>query len=535
MDDIVASSSLIETVNTRNLSTEHFGDRTAVSFKPFDQTINPLCRVDNPKIIVWGCAGHQFQVIEKVIVRCNAKALHFCNLAELDALRHSAHSSIAVVELVGSADVDAHHFEAIHRLSMAGFTVISHGRGVIGWPLGVRCKSLAVGTSHLLDSESEDFPAELERLISGLLAKGLVQESQEQQIRNFMRSQGVAGGSRQMANIFRQIARIGPFSDLPVLITGESGTGKELVARAIHRLDPKRGNGPFIALNCGAISSGLAESELFGHKKGAFTGAHNDRKGLFRAAHGGVLFLDEIGELSLDLQVKLLRVLQENKVLGVGHDEEIAVNFRIIAATHRDFGQMIGGKEFRVDLYHRLNVLSLHIPPLRERPEDVRPLIEHFLHKNCPLVGMEIPAIGQDFVEAITCLPLSGNARELENIVRRSLLCKQVDSPLHLCDLPNEVWRQIGDCETGQKQSPLENTSLCETAGSDGEAYFNSLLEMESKGWDLSRTVDDFEKRIIQAVLQKTRGNQTRAAQILGITPRSVYNKIKKYQLDNGE
>lgn len=354
-----------------------------------------------------------------------------------------------------------------------------------------------------------------------------------------MGSQGVVGQSLQMLNIFRQIVRIAPLSDLPVLITGESGTGKELVARAIHRLDPKRCKGPFIPLNCGAISSGLAESELFGHKKGAFTGANHDRKGLFRAANCGVLFLDEIGELSLDLQVKLLRVLQENRVLGLGHDEEILFNSRIIAATNCNFDQMIDSKEFRVDLYHRLNVLSLHISPLRERPEDIKPLIEHFLRKNRSLTDMEIPPVGQDFVDAISCLPLAGNIRELENIVRRSLLGKQDDSPLHLSDLPSEIWRQLCNrethCNPGQMQCSLENTSDCESALPNSDASLKCLMDMKSKGWDLSQSVDDFERQLVQAALQKTRGNQTRAAQLLGITPRSVYNKIKKYQLDNGE
>ena len=200
-------------------------------------------------------------------------------------------------------------------------------------------------------------------------------------------------------------------------------------------------------MNCGAISSGLAESELFGHRRGAFTGADRDRKGLIRAAEGGVVFLDEIGELDDTLQVKLLRVLQERRVLGVGDDQEVPVSVRVIAATNRDLSAAVRHGKFRADLFHRLNVLSIHIPSLRERRADVRPLIEHLLEKNQSLHTAGSVAAGPDFIEALTRVDLPGNVRQLENLVRRALVNKVTSTPLTLTDLPAEVWQQLAEQE----------------------------------------------------------------------------------------
>ena len=200
-------------------------------------------------------------------------------------------------------------------------------------------------------------------------------------------------------------------------------------------------------MNCGAISSGLAESELFGHRRGAFTGADRDRKGLIRAAEGGVVFLDEIGELDDTLQVKLLRVLQERRVLGVGEDQEVPVSVRVIAATNRNLSTAVQHGKFRADLFHRLNVLSIHIPSLRERRADVRPLIEHLLEKNQSLQTAGSVSAGPDFIEALTRIDLPGNVRQLENLVRRALVNKVTSTPLTLTDLPAEVWQQLAGQE----------------------------------------------------------------------------------------
>src|SRR5262249_49739435 len=244
-----------------------------------------------------------------------------------------------------------------------------------------------------------------------------------------------------MMAVFHTVLRISPLSDLPVLITGETGTGKGLLAHAIHQLDRKRCQGPFIALNCSALSPGLAESELFGHRRGAFTGADRDRKGLFRAAEGGVLFLDEIGELDEAVQAKLLRVLQAHRVLGIGDDHEVAVNVRIIAATHRNLEAMVQQGTFRADLWHRLHVLAIHIPPLRERPADLKPLLEHFLEKYQGLRPAGPLSAAPEFLEALTQLPLPGNAREVENLVQWVLVHKDDAAPLTLRDLPVDIWQ----------------------------------------------------------------------------------------------
>jgi transcriptional regulator with PAS, ATPase and Fis domain len=325
-------------------------------------------------------------------------------------------------------------------------------------------------------------------------------------------------------------------SDLPVLITGESGTGKELLARAIHQLDPKRHHKPFVPLNCSAISPHLAESELFGHRRGAFTGADRDRRGLIRSAEGGVLFLDEIGELDDVLQAKLLRVLQEHRVLGVGEDSEVAVSVRIIAATNRDLHAMVQQGQFREDLFHRLNILPIDIPPLRERPEDLKPLIEHFLNKHQILKPGWSPAIEADFIDALAQLELPGNARQLENMVRWVLVNKDDDAPLNLSDLPLEVWQQVSahgkllyaHSEAGNSRASAQH-STPEASQQDIPAYFADLLAIN--GWTLSQFLHFCEKLLLEAILHKAAGNQSQAARLLGITPRSIYNKLHKHQL----
>jgi transcriptional regulator with PAS, ATPase and Fis domain len=225
-------------------------------------------------------------------------------------------------------------------------------------------------------------------------------------------------------------------SDVPALITGETGTGKELLAHAVHQLDLKRCQGPFIALNCSAINPGLVESELFGHRRGPFTGADRDRKGFIRSAEGGVLFLDEIGERDDALQAKLLRVLQENRVLGVGEDREVAVSVRITAAMNRDLEAMVQLRRLRADLFHRLNIVAIRIPPLGERPADLKPLIKHFLEKYQHLRPACALSVEPEFSEALTQLQLPGNARQLENLVRWALVHKDDDTALNLRDLP---------------------------------------------------------------------------------------------------
>jgi transcriptional regulator with GAF, ATPase, and Fis domain len=247
-------------------------------------------------------------------------------------------------------------------------------------------------------------------------------------------------------------------------------------------------------------------------------------------------FLDEIGELDDDLQTKLLRVLQESRVLGVGEDQEVAVDVRVIAATNRELDKMVADKKFRADLFHRLNVLSIHIPPLRERPADVKPLIEHFLKSCRGLNPAASLSVASGFVKALTGIELPGNVRQLENLVRQALVNKYDDSPLNLSDLPIEVWRQLSEqveslshgseqVSEGKKSSEYAP----ETPPQVTPSHLAKLLHANS--WNLSRSLQYCEKLFLEAALHRAQGNQSQTARLLGITPRSVYNMVRKYNL----
>jgi sigma-54-specific transcriptional regulator len=355
----------------------------------------------------------------------------------------------------------------------------------------------------------------------------------EEQVKEQMKELGIVGESYKMMSVLRWVVRVSALSDFPVLINGETGTGKELVANALHWLDTKRRAGPFIVANCGAISPALAESEFFGHRRGSFTGADSDRKGLFRSANGGVLFLDEIGELSDALQAKLLRVLQERRVLGVGFDQEVPIDVRVVAATNRSLEEMVQTGRFREDLYHRLNVLSVNIPPLRERDDDLRPLIEYFLQKYSFLNQNQNKRVSSEFVEALMRLELPGNARQLENIVRAAILNKVDDSPLGLSDLTPGLWREISDEGDLIVHSPGPGNSETPSAGQsqfDVRSYFQNVLDENS--WNLPKSLEFCERLLLECVLRSAQGNQSQVARLIGITPRSVYNKLHKHKLN---
>jgi two-component system nitrogen regulation response regulator GlnG len=489
-------------------------------------------------VLVWDHHCSRLSLIDRIVSECGATTLFLEGLADVDRVQRSVSGCAAIVALGICPMEDTLGLEVIRRLKGNGFTIISYEQDSSSWPLGIRCRALLAGASYVLDSGKIEFTQELQRILLGLFAQKQRERNEEKRIRDLMNSLGMVGESEAMVSIFRQVFRISLLSDLPVLITGESGTGKELIAHAIHQLDPKRCEGPFVAVNCGAISPGVAESELFGHKKGAFTGADHDRKGIIHSAQGGVLFLDEIGELSRDLQPKLLRVLQENRVLSVGNDEEVCVNFRVIAATNRNLEQMVEQRKFRIDLFHRLNVLSIHLCPLRDRRVDLKPLIEHFLIKYRAVATSQTLSVGQDFVEALAELELQGNARQLENLVRRALVCKMDDAPLSLSDLPAEIWQQL--CKQTEMSAvpgaPLGvdkdvATSDPPSPSMDFSSYF--LKMMQANGWNLCHSLECCERLLMEAALHHTHGNQSQAAQLLGITSRSVYNKLKKYHLDH--
>ncbi|MDI1481155.1 sigma-54 dependent transcriptional regulator [Polyangium sp. y55x31] len=307
--------------------------------------------------------------------------------------------------------------------------------------------------------------------------------------------------SESMQAIFRTIAKIADYKTT-VLVTGESGVGKELVARAIHRRSSRRG-GPFVAVNCGAIPESLLESELFGYRRGAFTDATTDRVGLFEQANHGTLLLDEIGELPLPLQVKLLRVLQEETIRRLGDSKDIKVDVRIIAATHRDLHAETQAGRFREDLFYRINVLPIGIPPLRERREDVPLLVEHFMNRNNARFGTNIRALSPEARRLLLEYGWPGNVRELENTIERAMVLAEKDS-IEADDLPERI-REARD--------PIQ-------------------LHLTSGELSIKKTARVIEEILIRRALQKTKGNRTRAAEVLEISHRALLYKIKDYRID---
>ena len=298
--------------------------------------------------------------------------------------------------------------------------------------------------------------------------------------------------------------RVAP-SKAGVLITGQTGTGKELFARAIHEWSERKDQ-PFLVVNCGAIPENLMESELFGHEKGAFTSAASRHEGVFRKADRGTLFLDEVGELPMPLQVKLLRALQERKIRSVGGVQELPVDVRIVAATNRDLSQMVKEKAFREDLYYRLNVLRIHLPPISERREDLETLIEHFRLKFTQEQGKPNLDFSPESLRAMLTYAWPGNVRELENAVERAVTLAQ--TKIHVDDLPPEV---LG----------------ASTRGS------NEVVGLPPGGIDLEATLERIERSLIRQALERSGGVRTRAAQILGLTFRSLRYRLQKLGMAN--
>jgi two-component system response regulator PilR (NtrC family) len=309
----------------------------------------------------------------------------------------------------------------------------------------------------------------------------------------------LVGKAPPMQRLFELARRVAP-AKTSVLITGESGTGKELVARALHHLSP-RADKPFVAINCGAIPDALIESELFGHVKGAFTGAHADKQGLFATADGGTLLLDEIGELSPSMQVKLLRVLQERTVKKVGGVNEEEVDVRIVAATNRDLDAEVERGGFRRDLFYRLNVIELQLPPLRARKEDVPLLVEHFVKKHAAALGRTISAVDPDALAALVDYDFPGNVRELENLIERAVTLE-----------PGERITRASFPELTRRSRP---------ATAVGDSF-------PDDGVDLERVVADYERELIGRALEHAGGVRKSAAKLLGISFRSLRYRLAK-------
>jgi two-component system response regulator PilR (NtrC family) len=318
----------------------------------------------------------------------------------------------------------------------------------------------------------------------------------------------IIGRSAVMHVVFQLIQTIAPTTST-VLVSGESGTGKELVARAIH-FNSMRKDRPFVALNCGALPETLLESELFGHMRGAFTGADTNKKGLIEVAEKGTIFLDEIGEMSPMVQVKLLRVLQERKFRRLGGTEEVEADIRIIAATNRDLARLVAEGKFREDLFYRINVIPVRLPPLRDRIDDIPLLAEHFLAKYGGQIGRRIAGISPEAIRCLQAYPWPGNIRELENAIERAAAL-ETGPLIEPSSLPEHVQAGVGVTAAG---------------GANG-------LEapLPESGFDLERHVADIEREYIAEALRKSGGVKSRAAELLGMSFRSFRYYMKKYNL----
>ncbi len=345
----------------------------------------------------------------------------------------------------------------------------------------------------------------------------------------------LAGQSDGMRDVRRLIEQVARHDATNVLILGESGTGKELVAGAIHDLS-SRSRGPFVPINCGAIPPELLESELFGHEKGAFTGALARRRGRFELAEGGTLFLDEIGDMPLPMQVKLLRVLQERCFERVGGSETIRANVRVIAATHRNLEARIAEGRFREDLYYRLCVFPVQVPPLRERVEDLPVLIEHF-RKRMENGGQSGPALSDGALASLKSYAWPGNVRELGNLIER-LSILHGGGPVGHQDLPNR-YRAAGDSETesalGQSGSDSVPASTAETATSDVPFEERAIPKLPSEGVQLKQYLSNIESALLRQALNATQGTVAQAARMLGLRRTTLVEKMKKYGLDSTE
>ncbi|MDP9001873.1 MAG: sigma-54 dependent transcriptional regulator [Myxococcota bacterium] len=346
---------------------------------------------------------------------------------------------------------------------------------------------------------------ELRALVQKALERRAIVADNERLRAQLLRERGgeLLGQSEAMRRIFDLVQRIAP-SRTTVLITGESGTGKERIARALHDMSDRKDK-PFLVINCGAIPETLIESELFGHERGAFTGAVASRLGIFRQAEGGTVLLDEIGDLAPALQVKLLRVLQERKVRSIGASAEVSVDVRVLAATNRRVEDDVRGGRFRQDLYYRLNVIRIEVPPLRDRREDIRALAEHFLARCAAEQNKPIRALSPDTLRVLEGYTFPGNVRELENVIERAVALA-AGHTIGLGDLPLEI------SGAASQSTP-------------------ALVNLPDEGCRLDDILGEVERRMILQALERSDGVRTQAARLLGVTLRSLRYRLQKHAL----
>lgn len=379
-------------------------------------------------------------------------------------------------------------------------------------------EAMKLGASDFLTKpfSSEEFGVKVDRLVQTMEEKErLRRENRSLRVENTLLKEGlesgkeprygeIVGESPVMQEVFRWIDRVAR-SESTVMIYGASGTGKELVARAIHA-GSARGGGPFVRVNCGALSDSLLDSELFGHEKGAFTGAERRRRGRFELANGGSLFLDEVATVAPQTQVRLLRVLQERELERVGGEETIPVDVRIIAATNKPVDQLLNGSAFREDLFYRLHVVPLTLPQLQERKDDIPILARHFVEKLRERTCSTVTSISDSAIARLGEYSWPGNVRELENVIERALVLADGEE-LGLADLPP---LHPADLSSGAERGP----------------------EFSSSGMDLNEAVEGMEERLLRQALDQARGVKAEAARLLGLKPSALYYKLEKYGIE---
>ncbi|HEY2509232.1 MAG TPA: sigma-54 dependent transcriptional regulator [Polyangiaceae bacterium] len=337
-------------------------------------------------------------------------------------------------------------------------------------------------------------PNDLKRMVAEAIARHRIAGAEAESVdphAERAKEATIVGTAHAMIGVYKTVAQVAP-TTATVLIIGESGTGKELVARAIHAKSP-RSSKPFVAVNCAALPESILESELFGHERGAFTGAAGLKRGLFEEANGGTLFLDEIGEISPKMQVQLLRVLQEGEIRRVGASDTIKVDVRVVAATNRDLKSELATGRFREDLFFRLQVVTVHVPPLRDRKGDIPLLVKHFVARHAARLGRPVPRVAPEVLEGLAAYDVPGNVRELSHIVERAMLLAR-EGVVTVVDLPPEVGGAIADAAAGSMGALADD-------------------------WP---TLATLERRYIDRVLARTGGNKTRAAEVLGIDRRTL-------------
>ncbi len=416
---------------------------------------------------------------------------------------------LALVDLVMPKMGGVEFIRRLKRAQPASVSIVLTGFGTITSAV----EAMKAGAYHYLTKpfELDDIAA----LISTALEHRQLKEENrllKRELHEKFRFDNIVGRSDELAQVFDLVEKVAA-TDSTVIVTGESGTGKELVARAIHYNSPRKDK-PLIVVNCAAIPEELLESELFGHVKGAFTGAVSTHAGRFDAADRGTIFLDEIGDMSLKLQVKVLRVLQEQRFEPVGSTSTHEVDVRIIAATNQDLERAVKERRFREDLYYRLNVIPIHIPPLRERRDDIPLLVGHFMEKYAKEAGGRVKGVTQAAMESLMSYSWPGNVRELENLVERLVVLKKEET-IDAVDLPEKITGAVSP------QFAMKTEA--------GE------IEIPDKGLSFKRAVSDYESSLIMGALKKTGGNKNKAASLLRLNRTTLVEKIKKKGMEQGE